>query len=242
MTAAVVSHVLENIAFDLDAPALFREARIEEGSALAQELLPLAADGARLARPKALYLVAYVTDRGEDFVEVESQRFSSRVLSVNLAKAYRVFPYLATCGAELQEWGERIADPLHRFWAEIVKQLALVAASQALSEHIAATYNPGETSVMNPGSLADWQIQQQQVLFGLFGTGARTIGVRLTESLLMVPTKTVSGIRFPTTEHFESCQLCPRENCPGRRAPFEPALYGTRYGAVSESEAHGAHQ
>jgi len=45
----------------------------------------------------------------------------------------------------------------------------------------------------------------------------------------MIPNKTTSGIRFPTEERFESCQLCPRETCPGRRAAFEPDLYARKY-------------
>jgi hypothetical protein len=105
----------------------------------------------------------------------------------------------------------------------------------ALSDHIAAAYAPGDMSAMNPGSLADWPIEQQRVLFDLFGAGAQQIGVRLSDSLLMVPTKTVSGMYFPTTEHFESCQLCPREHCPGRRAPFESTLYASKYDAVLAS-------
>jgi hypothetical protein len=39
----------------------------------------------------------------------------------------------------------------------------------------------------------------------------------------------VSGIRFPTTESFESCQLCPRAGCPGRRAAYDASLYDRRY-------------
>ena len=46
----------------------------------------------------------------------------------------------------------------------------------------------------------------------------------LTDTFLMVPIKSVSGIFFPTEVSFESCQLCPRENCIGRRAPYDPAL------------------
>jgi predicted transcriptional regulator len=60
--------------------------------------------------------------------------------------------------------------------------------------------------------------------------------VRLTESFLMLPTKTVSGIFFPTEATFESCQLCPREECPNRRAPYEQALYESHYAVKS---AHG---
>lgn len=231
MTSAIVTYELDDIHFDLDRAELLKQTRLKARSELAEELWPLAEDGARRARPKALYLVAYVSDRGDDFVDVEGTRFTSRILRVNLDKAHRVFPHLATCGMELQEWAAHIEDPLHRYWAEMVKQLALTTATKALTAHITATYAPGDTSAMNPGSLPDWPIEQQRALFSLFGAGAQRIGVQLSESLLMVPTKSVSGIRFPTTEHFESCQLCPRENCPGRRAPFEPTLSGAKYSA-----------
>ncbi len=229
MKSEMVSHLLEDIPFYLNVATLLQQARVKEGSALAEELLPLAEEGARIARPRAFYLVAYVTDRGEDYVDLEGWRFTSHVLRVHLETVYRAFPHVATCGTELQAWAESIADPLHRFWAETVKGLALVAARRALDAHITANYEPGDTSAMNPGSLPDWPIEQQRVLFGLLGSGAERAGVRLSESMLMVPTKSVSGIRFPTGEHFESCQLCPRENCPGRRAPFEPDLYCSRF-------------
>ena len=55
------------------------------------------------------------------------------------------------------------------------------------------------------------------------------IGVCLTDSMLMVPNKSVSGIRFPTEAAFESCQLCPRQGCPGRRAVYDPDLYDSKY-------------
>ncbi|MFW5768460.1 MAG: vitamin B12 dependent methionine synthase, partial [Spirochaetota bacterium] len=51
------------------------------------------------------------------------------------------------------------------------------------------------------------------------------IGVTLTDSFLMMPNKTVSGIRFPNEVGFESCELCHREDCPGRRADFNQELW-----------------
>ena len=72
---------------------------------------------------------------------------------------------------------------------------------------------------MNPGPLKDWPLGEQRQLFFLFGDVKQAIGVELTESFLMYPVKSVSGIIFPTEVNYENCQLCPRENCPGRRAP-----------------------
>jgi hypothetical protein len=41
----------------------------------------------------------------------------------------------------------------------------------------------------------------------------------------------VSGILFPTEETFASCQLCPREDCPNRRAPYDAELFERKYKA-----------
>ena len=84
---------------------------------------------------------------------------------------------------------------------------------------------------MNPGSLPDWPIQQQRPLFQLLGDPNTAIGVELTASYLMEPNKSVSGIRFPTEERFESCMLCPRQDCPGRRSAYDPELYDQKYRA-----------
>jgi len=232
MSNEPVCHVLADIPFSLFLPALLKRTHTPEGSSNAVELARIAAEGAAVARPKALYQVAYITNRGENFVEIEGRRFDSRVLRVNLDQAFRVFPYLATCGMELQTWAEGFEDMVERFWAESLKELALGAAVQALNAHIDRLYQPGEVANMNPGSLEDWPLQQQIALFDLIGD-CNQIGVRLTDSLLMIPTKTVSGIRFPTTGKFESCQLCPRENCPGRRAPYDSALFESHYRADS---------
>jgi hypothetical protein len=83
---------------------------------------------------------------------------------------------------------------------------------------------------MNPGSLPDWPLQEQRQLFALLGDTRAAIGVELTDSCLMLPIKSLSGLRFPTGENFENCQLCPRERCPGRRTAYEPGLYERKYG------------
>jgi hypothetical protein len=77
---------------------------------------------------------------------------------------------------------------------------------------------------MNPGSLADWPLTEQIPLFRLIGDVRQATGVYLTESLLMMPRKSVSGFDFPTESSFASCQLCPREKCPNRRAAYDPIL------------------
>jgi predicted transcriptional regulator len=77
---------------------------------------------------------------------------------------------------------------------------------------------------MAPGSLEDWPIEEQKPLFVILGDVETSIGVRLTENLVMVPTKSISGIYFPTEISFYSCQLCPRKDCISRKAAFDQKL------------------
>jgi hypothetical protein len=77
---------------------------------------------------------------------------------------------------------------------------------------------------MSPGSLTDWPIEEQKPLFSLFGEEETPIGVKLSKHLLMLPAKSISGIYFPTEVSFFSCQLCQRDNCPGRKAAYDNKL------------------
>ncbi|MEG1501114.1 MAG: vitamin B12 dependent methionine synthase, partial [Clostridiales bacterium] len=64
----------------------------------------------------------------------------------------------------------------------------------------------------------------------LLGEVEKATGVKLAEDLLMVPVKTVSGIRFSLDIDYVNCQLCPREACRGRRAAYDANLYQQKYG------------
>jgi hypothetical protein len=83
---------------------------------------------------------------------------------------------------------------------------------------------------MNQGSPADWPIGRQESLFRPFGDAEGLIGVRLSERIPMIPTKSVSSIRFPLEIDFESRMLCPRDVCSHHRATFDTGLTARRYG------------
>jgi len=222
--------ILDNIPFQINLPSLMRRLHIKDNSQQAQELQHLAQEAQAVARPKVVYKEAYVEARGDDYVVIDNKILKSRVLRVNLEGVQRVFPYIATCGIELDGWPSGVDDLLLLFWADLIKEMALEAAEQALEEHLEENYALELTATMNPGSLEDWPLSEQRPLFDLLGNPQVSIGVRLTESFLMVPLKSLSGIRFPSEEGFESCRLCRRENCPGRRAAYEKELYERKYG------------
>ncbi len=227
--SAETTFVLDSIAFQPDLASLGRRLRLRDGSQQLSELAGLLEAATAIARPKAMYKLAYIDDKSADSVTVDGVTLRSRVLRVNLDVAHRLFAYVATCGSELQTWSDGLEDMLHRYWADAIKEVALGAATQALNAHLHKCYRLGRTATMAPGSLADWPIREQRPLFRILGDPEAAIGVQLTDSFLMIPNKTVSGIRFPTEERFESCQLCPREACPGRRAAYEPDLFERKY-------------
>jgi hypothetical protein len=221
--------VLADIPFAPQAEELRQALRVRSETD-ARALEQLCAEAADLARPKAAYRPALISEHGEEGVLIDDIPLASRVLGVNLRSVHRVFLYLATCGVELDAWAHSLDDMLHRFWAEELKVQALRAAVRALNARIEADYHPGKTKVMNPGSLADWPLSQQRPFFRLMGDAAGQLGITLSESCLMTPNKSVSGLRFPTESGFESCQLCPMPDCPGRRAPYDAGLYARVYG------------
>lgn len=221
--------LIDNIPFHVNTAALAHSLRIKEGSPHAVHLNHLAVEAATIAKPKALYGLSFVESRGTDWVTLDGSRFISRILQVNLKDVQRVFPYVATCGVELDEWSNKFNDFLLRFFADTIKEMALQAAVKALDEHLDNQFHPGPVSSMNPGSLIDWPLEVQPQLFALLGDVEEKIGVRLNSSYLMLPTKTISGLYFPTDQRFASCQLCPRQNCPSRRAPYDEHLYSLKY-------------
>lgn len=217
--------VFKSIPIGLSSDQVLKRLRLSRQNkymeAIVQQLVEIARP---LVKPKAIYEVCYVENRNEDSLNIGGIRFTSRVLRVNLDKVERVFPYIATCGRELDEIVVPANNLMTSYCLDIIKEVVLRSAVDYLEDYLKRTYALPQLSRMNPGSLSSWPIVQQKQLFSIFGNAEELIGVKLTDSYAMVPTKSVSGIYFPTKIQFESCQLCPREVCSERRAPYAPHL------------------
>jgi len=220
-----IMEIVDNIPIKLESDKVLEKLRPgnkdKQIEKMLQELVEVVIS---VARPKALYTVSYVANKNGDSLEIDGIKFTSRVLRANLDKVERVFPYIATCGTEPDAVSLPPGDLLRAFCLDTIKTMVLGMAISYLSEYIERKYALGQISHMNPGSLEDWPLTQQKELFSLLGDVDGLIGVRLNESYVMQPMKSTSGIYFPTEIRFESCQLCPREKCIGRRAPYDPDL------------------
>jgi len=193
------------------------------------DLRALASAAQKLAKPRAAWRIV----PGVEFIDAERVRcggveFRSSMLVKNLGSASELRPYVATCGPELDALAGTLDDPLAEYWLDVIKALALDAAFEKLRTAVLASGGEGRLSSMNPGSgdLTLWPILEQAPLFELLGPEARSwTGVELTESCLMRPNKSLSGVFFYGADDFESCAYCERLDCPGRRAPYVPYMH-----------------
>lgn len=221
--------LLDNIEMIINDNELFKTLKIDREHEFASDVLELMEKAKLIAKPKALYTTAYIEDRGEDWLVINGVRFTSKILATNLKDVYKVYPYVATCGQEVFAWAKSISDPIENYFADALCQIFLTKALNAMNKDFRDRIKPGKTASMNPGSLEDWPISEQRQLFTLIGDqNINNIGISLTESFLMLPVKSVSGMRFHTEHDFENCMLCTKEKCPGRRALYNPHAMSNR--------------
>ncbi|MBA7552569.1 hypothetical protein ES705_45138 [subsurface metagenome] len=217
--------IVNSIPVDVEPDKVLKSLRMRNSNQQVEKMVQELVEVTRsVAKPKAVYKVSYIDDKDGDTVTIDGIKFTSRILRINLDQVERVFPYVATCGTELEEIVVPSSNVMKSFCFDTIKTMIVRSAITYLHNHLIEHYALDKMSRMSPGSLESWPLAQQKELFSLFGDTEELIGVRLTENCIMVPLKSVSGIYFPTEIKFESCQLCPREKCIGRRAPYDPAL------------------
>jgi hypothetical protein len=146
---------------------------------------------------------------------------------LNLLKGTRYLAFgLSTIGNQLEE---KVVELFAK--NEYPKAMALDAvgtvASKFLSNYIqsvicqeAKEQNFQTTKYFSPGS-GDWNISQQKNIFQIIPAGK--IGVKLTESYMMIPKKSLSWVIGMGKEIIipskgdDSCKTCLAENCQFRK-------------------------
>ncbi len=221
--------ILDEIPFNPATSHVLEELHVKVGSSSEDMVLGMIEKAREIGRPRAMYSLAGIDKITDSGVIIEGVSLKSRIMAVNLESLHRVFPYLTTSGRELYDWTGSQGDMLESYWANEISHLALLAAEDALLDHLKITYGLDRTASMNPGSLIDWDITAQTSLFKLLGDPLAAIGVELTDSMLMLPNQSISGIRFVSEEGFSNCELCPREVCTHRRTPYNPEKLQERF-------------
>lgn len=213
--------VLNTIPVRLEPEDVFKRLRlrIEERriSDMVRELTELVNEK---AVPKAVYKLSKATNNGKNIV-VEGVELTCWVPTLKFFPDETVYPYVATCGAELDEVTSPKSDFLRHYIMNQLKQMVLMTSAEYLQQHLIETYKLKQLTHVGPGE-ALGPNEQQRKLFQILGDVTGKIGVRLSEHHLMVPEKSTSGIFFETSERLERCLLCPDPKCATRRVPYQP--------------------
>jgi hypothetical protein len=180
-----------------------------------------------LAKPVALLDCFDVQAIEHDRLVLSNGRaFRSHLVIEQLAHARQVAVGICTIGAGVEaESRQAFADGegLAGYLLDRAGSLAVASVAQSVGEHVErlATDRGLEASLrIAPGS-ADCTLEDQRVVFDLLP--AKDIGVRLTDSCLMVPLKSVSlliglGHDLPSPHELAQCDFCSRQDtCPHAR-------------------------
>ena len=137
------------------------------------------------------------------------------------SEAYALF--ICTSGVEFEAYQQRLmkeGDMVRVFIADALGSVIAEKCADRMEEVLQESIDKlgwHHTNRFSPG-YCGWHVSQQQRLFPLFH--GETCGVKLTDSSLMLPIKSVSGIigLGPYVRHMDySCGLCTFQQCYKRK-------------------------
>ncbi len=147
---------------------------------------------------------------------------TGRTIAEALSGADTVALFVASAGRGIDAWAAEAArggDPLEAYCIDTVGTVIAEAAADFVGVQVAARAAESGSKTTNrysPG-YCGWQVTEQRELFALLPPGF--CDVNLTESCMMIPRKSVSGIigiGAGVTRKPYGCAVCTDANCPRR--------------------------
>lgn len=218
--------VKRHLGITLDFDTVAKRLRVPED--ILDEFRDIFDECAKIADPKFIFTKRPVRQDGPVTWLGESD-FTSQIMHVNFKNVKTAWPYINTCGRELYDLAVSKDDPLERYWVDQISEQYLYHAQAMTMDAVKAASGAEALYSMNPGSLADFPVSNQRPLFDIFGDVEALCGVWLTDTFLMMPYKSCSGIYFESDKSFVNCAFCPRADCPNRRAPYDEMQLNSRY-------------
>ena len=178
----------------------------------------------KICKPSYCYVIKEDIKIGRVNIQVEEVTFTiGKVIVEYMDKAQSIALFIATAGREFENWLEELhqqGDVWLTFLADAIGSEIAEATARAVSldlEQVAGEKQQYISNSYSPG-YCGWGVKEQQKLFSFFPP--EPCGVRLTESSLMLPIKSVSGI-IALGEQMEKkaygCDICMMKTCYKKR-------------------------
>ena len=129
--------VLDNIPVKLDFEVVSKKLRLrnknEDVEKIIQELIETSRS---VGKPKAVFEISRVENKRGDSLDIGGVTFTSHVLRVNLDKVDKVFPYVVTCGRELDEIKIPPQQIMKSYFLDQIKELVVRSALNYLADYL----------------------------------------------------------------------------------------------------------
>lgn len=198
----------------------------EPGDDVKDEVAAVERQISALLRPRYCFFVAKgELDTAANTLTVGATCLNvGRIISRQLRGSQAFAFFVATAGVEFEDYQMRLKDDddmvctfIADSFGSVIAERTADCMEQAL-QHEIGTRGWLHTNRFSPG-YCGWHVSEQQKLFPLFGI-ERPCGVSLTDSSLMLPIKSVSGvigIGEGVRKLEYSCGLCDYKDCYKRR-------------------------
>ena len=173
---------------------------------------------AECCTPEYGYVVHPVKHFDEIHLQIaETMLQAGKIITSSLREAAYIAVFVATVGNGYERWKNKVKDDMVRaFFADSLGSVLAEASVAVMLARIEREMTDQGLFVSNsysPG-YCDWLLLEQRKLFSFFP--AHFCGVTLTESCLMLPLKSVSGIigiGKDVKKRLYSCEVCKMTNC-----------------------------
>lgn len=161
------------------------------------------------------------------FIIENTTFYCGKIIASRLWSAAYSCVFVCTIGPDFSAYIRELSkegDMVLSYIADIVASETAEAAAEELQRKAveeAAHFDMGISERFSPG-YCGWNVCEQKALFPLLPAGA--CGVQLTESSMMIPEKSVSGVfgmGHGLKREAYRCSTCTRSHCPVRRVRTE---------------------
>jgi hypothetical protein len=222
--------IIENITVKIESKNILKKLgyadETQSSQRINQSIDSLLIKADKLIKTQAVYARVGLSEISGNRIKIDDKFvIASSVLKETLCNCESVFLFIATIGAELESESSKLMrenNSLESLIMDAIGSQAAEALADSLCRTLSDEVKPQGLAVTHPFSpgYCDWNIEEQKILFFVLDGGE--IKVKLTDSCMMIPRKSVSGIigigqseslgkkNFP-------CQNCAKEKCPSRR-------------------------
>lgn len=212
--------IIENISISLTAADVLKGQGIDPSRAsgrLHETAETVISEAYALLKPTAIYTMIRVTNFEHQAVTIDGGCFEGSLVARSMAGADLLYLAICTIGADLENRVDQLMniDPVTAVALDGAGIASLRKVSNAVEEIISSEVCELDLCLgmrIQPGQ-EGWSIEQQREVFKILP--AERIGVRLTESCLMLPRKSVSfavPIGKALSDGMTPCDYCSKKN------------------------------